>query len=124
MPGMAFACGFERVPDQTRGLWERTADPTGTAPTAIETGMAHVTTVAPGQAEDLNLALSEALDTVLSREALVMHHRSPSMVTPARGLARGRSIPTRVPAIVRVRRQARAVHGIIPQLHTQTRIGI
>lgn len=123
MPGMAFACGFERVPDQARGLWERTADPTGTAPTAIETGMAHVTIVAPGQAEDLNLALSEALDTAPSRAVLAMHRKSPSTVTPARGLARGHSIPARVPAIARARRQARAVHGMPPHLRIQTRIG-
>ena len=123
MPGMAFACGLERVPDQTRGLWERTADPTGTAPTAIETGMAHGTVVAPGQAEDLNLALSEALDTAPSRAVLVMHRKSPFTVTPARGLARGRSIPVHVPTAARVRRQAHADHGKHPHLRTQTRIG-
>lgn len=81
--------------------------------------MAHVTIVAPGQAEDLNLALSEALDTAPSQAVLVMHRKSPFTVTPARGLARGHSIP----AAARVRRQAHAVHGMPPHLRTQTRIG-
>lgn len=78
------------------GLWERIADPTEIAPTAIGTDTALVTASVPVRAGGPNLALSETHGTAPRAPTPVMIRRRACATVPVLPLVPDSNIPTRI----------------------------
>ncbi len=96
-PVWTLACQAYTCTRSNEGLWERIADPTEIAPTAIGTDTAHATASVPAQAGSPNLALSETHGTAPRAPTPVMIRRRACATVPVLPLVPDSNIPTRIP---------------------------
>lgn len=109
-PVWGFACQAYTCTRSNEGLWERIADPTEIAPTAIGTDTAHAITSVPVQAGGPNPALSETHGTVPRARAAITIRKRACATVPVLPPIPDSNIPTRIP-MRDVMRSLAAVYG-------------